>query len=165
MKENLTLIPSSYASMFNMAVALFAVNIMALNDFSRCLFIVLIVSDDQGYSCIHWAVKRGDYEILQELNSHGANMEVASSYDARMKPVHWAASDGKLLSIKFFFDHRFDINAQDANGCTPVIIASQYNRISTVIYLIKNGADLTLKDVNGDTGTQRNGRSSKLFLI
>lgn len=78
-------------------------------------------------------------------------MEVASSYDARMKPVHWAASDGKLLSIKFFFDHRFDINAQDANGCTPVIIASQYNRISTVIYLIKNGADLTLKDVNGDT--------------
>jgi hypothetical protein len=107
--------------------------------------------DDQGYSCIHWAAKRGDYEILQDLNGYGANMEIASSYEARMKPVHWAASDGKLSSVKFFFDNRFDINAQDSNGCTPVIIATQYNRIATVIFLIKNGADLTLKDANGDT--------------
>ncbi len=65
--------------------------------------------------------------------------------------MHWAASDGKIASLQFFLDHRQDINAQDANGCSPVVIATQYNQVSSVIYLTKNGADLTLKDNNGDT--------------
>ena len=68
-----------------------------------------------------------------------------------MHPLHWAASEGKLKSIKFFLDNRADINVTDANGCNPLIIATQYGRIETVAYLIKNGSDLSLRDFNGDT--------------
>ena len=68
-----------------------------------------------------------------------------------MLPVHWAASDGKVSSIRFFLDKRLDINAQDSNGCTPVIIATQHEMTNCIIYLIKNGADLTIRDTNGDT--------------
>jgi ankyrin repeat protein len=77
-------------------------------------------------------------------------METNSVSEARMLPIHWAASDGKIHAIKYYVDHRLDINAQDANGCTPVMIATQYNQIPTVIYLLKSGADITLKDNNGD---------------
>ena len=44
-----------------------------------------------------------------------------------------------------------DVNALDANGCTPLMIATQYNQLVTVLFLIKNGADMTVKDTNGDT--------------
>lgn len=68
-----------------------------------------------------------------------------------MRPIHWAASDGRIRSIKFLLENRCDINAQDGNGCSPVIIAAQYGRVEAVVYLIKNGADLNQRDVNGDT--------------
>jgi ankyrin repeat protein len=100
---------------------------------------------------MHWAAKRGDYEILENLYNFGAILDIVSNCESRMLPIHWAASDGKLNSIRFLLEHRVDINAQDANGCTPLVISTQYNQIDTTIYLIKNGADLTLKDTNGDT--------------
>ena len=45
-----------------------------------------------------------------------------------MLPIHWAASDGKIASIRFLLDRRQDINAQDCNGCTPLVIAAQHNQ-------------------------------------
>ena len=68
-----------------------------------------------------------------------------------MLPIHWAASDGKIASLTFLLDkRRNDINKQDSSGSTPVIIAAQHNQIDCVAYLIKNGADLSIKDRNGD---------------
>lgn len=100
---------------------------------------------------MHWAAKRGDTDILYQLQESGASLDQSALFDTQMRPIHWAASDGKLKTIKFLLDHRQDINAQDANGCSPVIIAAQYGRVETVIYLVKNGADLDQRDVNGDT--------------
>lgn len=99
---------------------------------------------------MHWASKRGDYEILEDLYKAGVSLDTPSRCESQMQPIHWAASDGKLVSLRFFLDHRVDMNAQDANGYTPVVIATQYNQVNSVIYLVKNGADLTLNDLNGD---------------
>jgi len=100
---------------------------------------------------MHWAAKRGDEAILMQLQESGADMDIPASYDTQMLPVHWAASDAKLKSIKFFLDHRVDINAVDANNCSPLILAAQYGRWEAVVYLIKNGADVNQRDINGDT--------------
>lgn len=56
--------------------------------------------DSEGHTCIHWAAKRGDYEILKYLHSAGAMLDIASTGDPRMLPIHWAASDGKIKSLK-----------------------------------------------------------------
>jgi palmitoyltransferase ZDHHC13/17 len=106
--------------------------------------------DDQGNSCTHWAAKKGDTDMLELLANSGASLNLPTLHDVHMLPIHWAASEGKIKAINFFLERRQDINAQDANGCTPVIIAAQHNRLNCVIFLIKNGADLSLKDVNGD---------------
>ena len=100
---------------------------------------------------MHWAAKRGDYDVLSQLQESGARLDTQASFDTQMRPIHWAASDGKLKSVKFLLDQRQDINAQDGNGCSPVIIAAQYGKVEMVVYLVKNGADLHQRDVNGDT--------------
>jgi ankyrin repeat protein len=92
--------------------------------------------DSEGFTSIHWAAKRGDYEVLSELHKRGADLDTAASFDSQMRPIHWAASDGKLRSVKFLLEHRQDINALDANSCTPLIIAAQYGRVETVVYLV-----------------------------
>lgn len=109
------------------------------------------ILDSQGFTCIHWAAKRGDVEVLSQLLDCGAVLDTPASFDTQMRPIHWAASDGRLKSIKFLLDNRGDINALDGNSCSPLIIAAQYGRVETVIYLVKNGADLNQRDVNGDT--------------
>lgn len=107
--------------------------------------------DVQGNTCAHWAAKRGDIEILQLLSERGADFNLPTSGDAKMLPIHWAASDGKLGALRFLLQHRVDINAQDGNLCTAVIIAAQHDQAAAVAYLIKNGADMAVCDKNGDT--------------
>ncbi len=106
--------------------------------------------DEQGHTCLHWAAKGGDVEMLRVLTAFGADFSSRTTAESGMMPIHWAASDGKILAIKFFLDMRQDINSQDLNGCTPIIIAAQHNQIATVIYLLKCNADVTLKDNFGD---------------
>lgn len=68
-----------------------------------------------------------------------------------MMPIHWATSDGKIAAMRFLLQRRVDINAQDGNGCTPVIIAAQHDQAAAVAFLVKNGADMAICDGNGDT--------------
>jgi palmitoyltransferase ZDHHC13/17 len=89
--------------------------------------------------------------MLELLYENGANITKVSDSDSKMSPIHWAASEGKLSSISFFLDRKADINVQDANGCTPLVIATQHNHQDCVVYLIRNGADVTLCDNNGDS--------------
>jgi ankyrin repeat protein len=107
--------------------------------------------DSSGCSAAHWASKRGDIEMLEILYSFGANLSLVSNSESQMCPIHWAASEGKLASVAFLLDRKVDINIQDANGCTPVIIATQHNHQECVVYFIHKGADMTLSDNNGDT--------------
>lgn len=107
--------------------------------------------DMQGNTCMHWAARKGDREMLQILSDAGAINDQPNVTESKMLPIHWAASDGKIASLSFLLGRRVDINAQDANGCTPLVIAVQHNQLDSVVYLIKNGADTTLRDENGDS--------------
>lgn len=109
-------------------------------------------ADSDGYSCVHWAAKKGDVGMLQYLHEKGADITLPTTSDSKMLPIHWAASDGKIESIRFFLGLRRDlINAQDSNGCTPVIIATQHKHVTCVVFCVKVGADLEIRDTNGDT--------------
>jgi ankyrin repeat protein len=111
---------------------------LGIIDSFHCSHILIVPTEDgEGHTCIHWAAKRGNYEILKYLHDAGAPLDQASLTDPRMMPIHWAASDGKINALKFFLDYRQDINAQDGNGCTPVVISTQYNQINAAIFLIK----------------------------
>ncbi len=107
--------------------------------------------DSGGYTAVHWAAKAGNVLILQTLHINGAKLNVPSSSEHSMMPLHWAASDGKLGAIRYLLDNHVSINVQDGNGCTPVVIAAQHDQQACVAFFIKNGADMNLRDSNGDT--------------
>lgn len=100
---------------------------------------------------MHWAAKSGDIEVIKNLHRAGAKLHEPAATESRMYPIHWAASDGKIASIKYLLDNQVDINALDSNGCSPLAIATQHQQTNTVVWLVKNGADMDIGDMNGDT--------------
>lgn len=107
--------------------------------------------DSNGYSPVHWAAKSGSVDMMEVLVEFKGELNVATQADSKMLPLHWAASDGKLSMIQYLLAQRCDINAIDGNGCTPAIVACQHEQATCVVFLVQNGADLSLSDNNGDT--------------
>ena len=107
--------------------------------------------DSQGFTAVHWAAKKGDVDLLRLLYGSGAALNLPALTEDKMLPIHWASSDGRIGAIRFFLDHKQDVNAQDNNGCTPVVIAAQHNKANAVAFFVKNGADMTLTDKDGDS--------------
>jgi len=111
---------------------------------------ILFITDKEGYSLVHWASKKDDVSIIKLLYEHGADLSLRTTCEAKMLPIHWAASDGRIAILQFLLERRQDINAHDANGCSPLIVATQHNQFGAIIFLIKNSADVTQRDSNGD---------------
>jgi palmitoyltransferase ZDHHC13/17 len=109
------------------------------------------MADATGNTPMHWAAKTGDLDVIRNLHRAGASLHQAATTESRMFPIHWAASDGKISSIKYLVDNHVDINALDSNGCSPLTIATQHQQTTVAIWLVKNGADMDIGDMNGDT--------------
>jgi ankyrin repeat protein len=67
-----------------------------------------------------------------------------------MRPIHWAASEGKIGVLSYLISAGVNANPQDSNGCTPLVIAAQHDKLNCLVFLIKNGADVSITDANGD---------------
>lgn len=105
-----------------------------------------------GYFSVHWAAKQGSIDMLKLLSEFGADLHMVSENDDRICPIHWAAYDGKIAVLKYLLSMPgSDIDIQDGNGATPLICAVKNNQPDAVIYLLKNGADIRMKDNVNDT--------------
>lgn len=107
-------------------------------------------TDAHGNTPMHWAVKTADPELMKSLFDLGASLNIATTAESHMYPIHWAASEGKIIAMKFLIEKYVDINIPDNHGCTPFIVATQHNMINSVLFLWKNGANLEAVDNNGD---------------
>lgn len=62
-----------------------------------------------------------------------------------------AARNGDNPVIREFVTANYDLNAQDANGYTPVILAAYHGHSDTLALLLKHGADPCLRDKRGNS--------------
>jgi len=76
----------------------------------------------------------GFEEILSILQSEKSSQSILTS-----------ATHGDLGSIKKCIENGIDINFQDANGFTALILASSKGHLEIVKYLLDNGADINIK--------------------
>ena len=68
------------------------------------------------------------------------------------KPIHKAAYKGDLKKVKEIIDRDPNqINVQDAQGFTPLHLASGKGHIEIVEFLLNHGADIELEIFNGET--------------
>jgi len=62
-----------------------------------------------------------------------------------------ACTDGNMNKVVAFLASGVDINAQDEYGFSPIHAAASYGHDDLIEYLISNGANVNLRDADGDT--------------
>lgn len=75
--------------------------------------------------------------------------------DAERRPprvsLHAAALQGNLDAVRRHIDAGSDLNAKDAYGSTPLIVAATFGRTDVARALIDAGADMTITNNEGST--------------
>lgn len=99
------------------------------------------------------ASKEGCTSVLQLLLDHGA--DVSSTDIDGSTALIWAimedCSEGASFLIKFAKDRKDVLNAQNNKGLTALMAAAADERQELIRELLCEGADVTLKDNDGDT--------------
>ena len=97
--------------------------------------------DKDGWCALMFASRNGHVKTVKHL------LELRSRYTMMIQDV---------IHEKFSLeDHRVDINQQNKDGCTSLMIAvasetiTRSRQIKIVKYLLKHGADVTIKDKSG----------------
>lgn len=98
------------------------------------------------------AANYGDKASLECLINHGAeiNAEDVFGYTALINICRYYNSE--VETIEYLLNHGARINRQDKNGFTPFMCAATANKNHEVLLcLIRHGADLTIKNHEGNT--------------
>uniref|UniRef100_A0A8C9SQD7 Ankyrin repeat domain 28 n=1 Tax=Scleropages formosus TaxID=113540 RepID=A0A8C9SQD7_SCLFO len=162
---------------------------------SQCLlFTSAVITDNRGYTPLHWACYNGTAEIrcckrgaacsavrLSEFvcvcvhvcvsdsclpccrindNEGAAEMlidtlgpAIVNTRDSKSRtPLHAAAFTDHVECLQLLLSHNAQVNAIDASGKTPLMMAAENGQTNAVEVLVSSAkADLTLQDANKNT--------------
>ncbi|XP_038212816.1 ankyrin repeat and SOCS box protein 3-like [Zerene cesonia] len=109
---------------------------------------MLDVQDFDGDTPLHDAALATEHEAVEVLLHAGAEPEIRN--DANYTPFHLACYKGCLETIKNLLLFVTDINQVTVHGDTPLIFATQGFNDEVVKFLLENGADPNIKNVDGE---------------
>ncbi len=89
--------------------------------------------DRQG-SSLMWLAFYGRTDLACTLISLGASLKITS--DLEYTPLHAAAQQGHLETVKLLYKKGADVNAQAACGSTPLHLAAQNGQLEVVNFLL-----------------------------
>ena len=99
------------------------------------------------FSPLVWALRSGNeskrHSMIKKLAAVNADLSAGLFYAGKF-PV-------SLNDMKFLIELGADINAQDEDGWTPVMVAASTGYDMKVLPFIQVGADLNIKSNDGDT--------------
>ena len=81
----------------------------------------------EGASALHLAVLKSNAPIVQVLLDNGADIEIKAKDVFEATPLIWAAYWGIPEMVRVLLEAGANINAEDANGFTPLDAASVEN--------------------------------------
>ena len=89
-----------------------------------------------------------------------SNNNYSKYFNINKNSLIYAAKRGSVETLKYFLKIGLNINHQNINGQTALMIATKYGRIENIIFLLNNNANITIKDKKGkkakDFITRRN---------
>jgi cytohesin len=100
-------------------------------------------SDDDG-TPLDWAIRHKHPEIADLLRKHGAKSGAEDS-------IYVAVAVENIEAVKQHLAVGADVNAKDAGGGTPLLVAASRGHKEIVELLIAEGADVNAKRTNGST--------------
>ncbi|KTG38537.1 hypothetical protein cypCar_00003000 [Cyprinus carpio] len=118
--------------------------------------------DMRGSTCLHLAARGGHTGVLQYLVS-------MPSIDINCKEenvcLHWAAFSGCDEIAQLLLDKRSDLHAVNIHGDSPLHIAVRQNQLDCVMLFLSRGADVNLKNKDGETPLDCCSINSKMWTI
>uniref|UniRef100_A0A8C6Q5X0 Ankyrin repeat domain 24 n=1 Tax=Nothobranchius furzeri TaxID=105023 RepID=A0A8C6Q5X0_NOTFU len=106
----------------------------------------LSVTDGAGFSALHLAAKNGQSECLKRLLQR---LAVDCTDSIGRTPLHHAGISGCLPCTETLWDFKANLNIQDNEGTTPLILAAQMSRVELCAFLLGRGADANIQDSQG----------------
>jgi len=97
------------------------------------------------------AIAMGDLDRITRLLDGGVPSSVADQ-NTKDTPLHWAASFGsaEVVEILMSQERAPDVNACNSVGQTALHLACKSSSLAVVELLLKNGADMTIEDNDGN---------------
>ena len=100
------------------------------------------------------AAALGKVDIARSLIEHGASVDGVSNSPAT--PLHFAVGNRQVQIVELLISFGANVNSRDTGSLTtPCMIAAGSGCLASLQALIKGGADLTLKDMNGAMAIHR----------
>lgn len=121
----------------------------ALRDDSPLAAMVLIkhpqfeanLRNPAGETALMLAAIRGQVPIIKALMDRGASVQ----HDG-WAPLHYAASQPNYGPLELLVSKGADLNARSPNGSTPLMMAARYGSDDVALWLLKRGADASLRN-------------------
>ena len=110
------------------------------------------VVDDDGWSALMYAAYgTADQAIFEALLSKGADASLASVDDLNLNALQVALWQNRSAGIvRVLIDHTDDVNWQNADGLTALMLAALFHEdVSVVDLLLRSGANTTLQSKSG----------------
>ena len=108
----------------------------------------LQMSDDNGWSALHFAVTLGNLELFQYLVEKGC--DVYRETKDGMNCLHIAADNGHLDLCKVLLkNYNFSLEVIDHNGVSALLFAAKVGNLELFQYLLEEGDDLYREKNNG----------------
>ena len=109
--------------------------------------------DEYNHTALYIASDSGSLDCVKILTDNGANVNIQEEF-YKYTPLHWAAKWGFLEIAKILIAKGALLNSVDHEGKTPLHLAAESKKKSLIDFLIGIGADISIKNMWGDTYDQ-----------
>ncbi len=111
--------------------------------------------DDNGNSLLHWAAAaEGDFNLQVQTMQHLIKVHKIDKNgkdNSGNTALHTAAVNCRKTAIRYLVESGMNVNSAGAQDYTPLHLAAWKGHIDSVMFLVKNEADIYAKALDGRT--------------
>uniref|UniRef100_A0AAX7UIY6 Euchromatic histone-lysine N-methyltransferase 1b n=1 Tax=Astatotilapia calliptera TaxID=8154 RepID=A0AAX7UIY6_ASTCA len=105
--------------------------------------------DDGGWTPMIWATEYKHADQVKLLLTKGADCSIRDKEENIC--LHWAAFSGSVEITELLLNAHCNLQAVNIHGDSPLHIAARENRLDCITLLLSRGADVFLKNREGET--------------
>ena len=89
-------------------------------------------------------------QVAELLHEHGADLPIRASLRKEWTLLHSATVHGLVDIARWLLNHGADVDAQDHNGCTLLLLAAWKTNLEMVQMLLEHHADIHAQNARGE---------------